>query len=365
MDVVLVGLPGSGKTAVGRRLASRHGGDVRGPRRADRERGRADDPRDLRAGRRGRRSGAWSATRSLALGEPDAVRRGRARDLARRRRRSWTRATGGPCSTAGSRSGWTCARRCSPSACAARRRCDPSCRAATRSAGSAQLAVGARALLRGRRPGQRPVRGGQRRERGRAAGGAGGPARDHDPAARDDVDRRAGPGRRDRGATAVGRGAAAGWRRGARAGLGARARGPRSARASRSACATTAGRWTSLMLPGGEAAKRLAVIEEAAREPVAAAGRAGRAAGGRRRRRARRPGGVPRGDVPARGAVDRRADDARRAGRLVDRRQDRRRPAGGQEPRRARSTTRRRSCWTWPRSGRSRSASCGRRWARS
>ena len=53
-----------------------------------------------------------------------------------------------------------------------------------------------------------------------------------------------------------------------------------------------------------------------------------------RRRRRRRPRGLLRGDLPARRAGRAGADDARRAGRLRLRRQDRRRPAGGEELRR-------------------------------
>ena len=53
-----------------------------------------------------------------------------------------------------------------------------------------------------------------------------------------------------------------------------------------------------------------------------------------RRRRGRRPRRLLRGGLPARRAGRAGADDARRAGRLRLRRQDRRRPAGGQELRR-------------------------------
>ena len=53
MDVVLVGLPGSGKSVVGRRLANRHGASLRRPRRADRggrrpHRSRRSSPRTAR-----------------------------------------------------------------------------------------------------------------------------------------------------------------------------------------------------------------------------------------------------------------------------------------------------------------------------
>ncbi len=61
VDVVLVGLPGSGKTAVGRRVAGRHGARVHRPRRPDREGRRASpSPRSSRpTARRG--SGGSSA----------------------------------------------------------------------------------------------------------------------------------------------------------------------------------------------------------------------------------------------------------------------------------------------------------------
>ena len=59
-----------------------------------------------------------------------------------------------------------------------------------------------------------------------------------------------------------------------------------------------------------------------------------RPARGDRRRRAGRHGGLPRRDLAARRADHPRAHDARGPDRLVDRGQDRGRPAGGQEPRR-------------------------------
>ena len=53
MDIVLVGLPGSGKSVVGKRLAQRHGADLHRPRREDRARRRPADPDDLCRGWRG------------------------------------------------------------------------------------------------------------------------------------------------------------------------------------------------------------------------------------------------------------------------------------------------------------------------
>ena len=101
------------------------------------------------------------------------------------------------------------------------------------------------------------------------------------------------------------------------------------------------------MLPQGEAAKR----------PVGR--RFGGERAGRRRveraephrrhrwRGARRCGRIPRGHLPARHPGHPGADDARRPDRFVDRRQDRRRPAGGQEPRRCLPPADRRSSSTW------------------
>ena len=78
MDVVLVGLPGSGKSAVGRRLAHRHGAVVRRPRRFDREGRRSKDPGDLRRPTArppsGRSSGRPSRTSGPPIPEP-AIRR--------------------------------------------------------------------------------------------------------------------------------------------------------------------------------------------------------------------------------------------------------------------------------------------------
>ncbi len=77
MDLVLVGLPGSGKTAVGRRLARRHGAAFFDLDDDDRGARRTPDPGHLRGGGRGRRS-APRAGRGRAPG-----RRGRAPRLAR------------------------------------------------------------------------------------------------------------------------------------------------------------------------------------------------------------------------------------------------------------------------------------------
>ena len=78
MDVVLVGLPGSGKSVVGKRLAHRHGATfIDLDERIERER-RPADPDDLRGGRRGRLPGAGAARPSPTSARPTrspAIRR--------------------------------------------------------------------------------------------------------------------------------------------------------------------------------------------------------------------------------------------------------------------------------------------------
>ena len=122
VDVVLVGLPGSGKSAVGRRLAQRHDVRVHRPRRADRDARRAAHPGDLRGGGRGR------LPRARASGHP---RPWCARPVVRASR-AWSppaagpssiHATAGPSTAGGSRSGSTDGRRSSPSGSAAAPTC--------------------------------------------------------------------------------------------------------------------------------------------------------------------------------------------------------------------------------------------------
>ena len=215
-----------------------------------------------------------------------------------------------------------------------------SSRAATRSAGSASSAAARERFYAAAHRVNGVAEVASVVERGRARSSRRGRAARHDAAARDDDDRRRSSSARGSprppSATALRatRGAARDPRLRARR-LGGVRRGPR-----RGARARHGWPVERVLLPAGEAAKRLSVIEDGAREPRAAAGRAARAARRGRRRRARRPGRVPRRDVPARRALDPGPDDARRPGRLVDRRQDRRRPARGQEPRSARSTSR-------------------------
>ena len=70
MDVVLIGLPGSGKSVVGRRLAGPPRGVVHRCRRAHRVGRRSDDPGDLRGGRRSRVPRASSAGPSPTSDRP-------------------------------------------------------------------------------------------------------------------------------------------------------------------------------------------------------------------------------------------------------------------------------------------------------
>ena len=366
MDVVLVGLPGSGKSAVGRRLAPSPRRDVRRPRRVDRARRRpARSPRSST-------SDGEAAFRAL---ERAAVERPRARPT-RRRRCGGSIATGGG-AVVDPRNRWALYRGRLPiwldgRPGGPRPAPPPLARTSGRSS---------RARPDRRRSGTWAARasGSTRRrhrvERRRRGGGASSSAVDEllrrRAAARDgtmllradDEDRRPRHRRGDRG----GRGRrrrCGGSRRGARSSSRSPARGPRVG--ERLADDLRGDGWPveTVLLPQGEAAKRLAVIEDGGARAGAAAGRAGRAARRGRRRRAGRRGRVPRRHLPAGRALDPRPDDARRPGRLVDRRQDRRRPARGQEPRRRvppaggdRDRRRRRS-------GRSPSASCGPRSAR-
>ena len=189
MDIVLVGLPGSGKSVVGRRLPSRHGGDVHRSRRADRIARRPDDPGDLRRRRRGR----LPAPRTSRRDRPGAGR-SRPGDPPhrgdRRRGRSSIHATAGR-STAAGRSIWLDGR---PEVLAQRLRRSPRVRPLVES----RDPIGAHPrprretgslLRRGRHPGH-----GRRRDPGRHPGGRGparrGPGRSrHDPAARRHGDR--------------------------------------------------------------------------------------------------------------------------------------------------------------------------------
>ena len=142
MDVVLVGLPGSGKSvdrpAAGEPARRR----LRRPRRADRAVDRPVDPGDLRGGRRGRVPGARAGgDRRARPGRPGPGDPAGDRDRRRRGRRS-AQPLGALPRPAG-RSGSTAARRSSPSACAARRTSGRSSPGATRSARSATSARGA------------------------------------------------------------------------------------------------------------------------------------------------------------------------------------------------------------------------------
>ena len=335
MDVVLVGLPGSGKSVVGRRLAHRHGAAfVDLDERIERGR-RPDDPGDLRGGRRGRLPGARAGGRRRPRpGRPGARRPARDRDRRRRRRRPAQPLGALPRPDHGLAR--RPARRSSPSACAARRTSGRWSPAATRSARSATSAAKReRFYARRRHPSVGRRRGPRRRRRGR------------------------GTARRGRIATGTGttllRTSTPIGRLVLGDGIAADALAAEldAMRAPRAILVSEPGAWaavgerlaTGLRERGREVVARHAarrarrpsgwpVVEAAARELAAPPRRARRAARRDRRRRARRRGRLPRGDLPARRPVHPGPDDARRPDRLVDRRQDRGRPARGQEPRR-------------------------------
>ena len=99
MDVVLVGLPGSGKSVVGRRLA-RHGATLIDLDEVIEREAGMSDPGDLRGGRGGRLPAAASGRRSRASAPPDAgpaIAAGRSPRVAGR---SSTRGIAGSCSAA-------------------------------------------------------------------------------------------------------------------------------------------------------------------------------------------------------------------------------------------------------------------------
>ena len=364
MDVVLVGLPGSGKSVVGRRLAARHGATFLDLDESIETRRRPDDPGDLRDRRRGgvsrleraARGGARPADRG-----PAALRRvishGRRRghrsaqplgavprpgpDLARRPAR-------GP--------------RPAPSALGPNVR--PLMTGHDPMGTIRELAPARERFYGGRPPGERRRRAGGRRRGGRppSSASARGPAtillRGVDP------DRRARAGRGDRGGAVGGR-APPVSRRAARSSSRSRARGRRSARRLADApAAAMAGRSRRSCCPR-------------ARPPSGWRSWRRRARAGAAPRRARASpliaiGGGALGDAAGflaatylRGVpLDPRPDDARRPGRLVDRRQDRRSTCPRARTSSARSTSRPRSSSTSRCSGRCPSGSGGPRWAR-
>ena len=179
MDVVLVGLPGSGKSVVGRRLAQPPRRDVRRPRRAHRDarpagRSRRSSPTDGEAGVPAPRAGGRRRPRAGRPGPGDPARRSRPAAA-----RSSTRATAGR-STAAGRPIWLDGR---PEVLAQRLRRSPArpaarSTAATRSATIRDLGARRGAVLRrGRHPRQRRRRGPRRRRRDRGRGSRGGSRR--------------------------------------------------------------------------------------------------------------------------------------------------------------------------------------------
>ena len=151
MDLVLVGLPGSGKSVVGRRLAARHGAEfIDLDERIERDDGRTD-PGHLRRGRRGRPSGRWSGAAVADLGPADPapeVRRviatgGGAVVDPRNRWRAVSRPA--------RRSGSTAGRRSSPSVCVGRPHVRPLVAGRDPIGAIRDLRDAARTVLRGRR----------------------------------------------------------------------------------------------------------------------------------------------------------------------------------------------------------------------
>ena len=127
MDIVLVGLPGSGKSAVGRRLAHRHDATFIDLDERIETRDRADHPGDLR-----RRRARPPFGRSSDVPSPTWVRRTPRRRsrrvIAPAAGRSSTHATAGRSIAGGRSSGWTGVPRSSPSGFAGRRACGRSWR---------------------------------------------------------------------------------------------------------------------------------------------------------------------------------------------------------------------------------------------
>ena len=335
MDVVLVGLPGQRqeRRRAAPRPSPRRG--VRRPRRLDREGRRPVDPGDLRRARRGRVPGPGAGGRR----RPGAGRSGpggpaRRGDRRRRRRR--------PAQPLGAvpRSRPDLARRPAggprPAAPPLPERPAADRRAAIRWARSADLARdrerfyaaahrlnGVAELALDRRAG------GRARSRGRLRAAA---------------DRRCSAADRSAGELVIGEGIAAAVVGDALRGqpgppgdprLGAGRLGGGRRVAWRARLVDDGWPVERMLLPQGEDAKRLAVIEDAARPARRACGPS---AASRSSRSAAARSGDAAGFLAAswlRGVpLDPGPDDARRPDRLVDRRQDRRRPAGGQEPRR-------------------------------
>ena len=366
MDVVLVGLPGSGKSVVGRRLAQRHGATFVDLDERIETRGRPVDPGDLRGGRRGRRSGRLERAAIADLGPADprpgvrrviatgggavvdprnrwALYRGRIAGLARR-------PAGGP--------------RPAPAPLA---RTSGRCHRPRPDRDDPRPGRAARAVLRA------PPTSAQRaspRSHGVVDAVEAGSSTRRAPAGHD-----AAPTRRRRSAgscSATGIAASRG-RASAAAARGA-ARDPRLAspapgRPSGAALAdglarARAGRSSTSCCPQGEAAKRLAVVEDAARELAAAARRAARAARRDRWRRARRRG---RASSPRSTCAASRSSTSRRRSSPRSTRRSAARPASTCPRARTwsgRSTSRPRSSSTSRCCGRSPSASGGPRSAR-
>ena len=315
MDVVLVGLPGSGKSAVGRRLAHRHGAAFVDLDDVDREGGRPARSRDLRRRRRGGVPGPRARRRSPTSGRPT-----------RSRRSGRVIATGGG-AVIDPRNRWALYRRrlpiwldVRPEVLAQRLRRSPERPAADQrprpDRDDPRAGPRPGALLRGGRPAERRRRSSRsivERVDELAAARAGGAGADGRSCAADRsaaTSSSARGSRRPRSATALRRAAGPAGRSSSRS----RARGRRPATALAAALADDGWPVERVLLPQGEDAKRLAVDRGGRRRArgdsgPSAASRSSRSAAGRS---ATRPGSWPRpGCAASRSSTSRRRSSPR------------------------------------------------------
>ena len=288
--------PGSGKSVVGRRLANRHGAAPGRPRRADRERGRWRHLGGLRGGRRGGIPGARSEAAIVDLGPADP-----AADIRR------VISTGGG-AVVDPRNRWALYRGRTtvwldgrPEVLAQRLRRSPN----------------VRPLVTGRDPIGTLRDLAARRERFYAATDIHTVGRRRGPGVVDAVEAQLRSGRAGRAGTTLlpdptpigrfvlgdGIAAATRWPASSEDMRTRRARilvtepgawGSRGGAAGRRASGSAVARSCTFLLPEGEAAKRLEVVEGAARELARSPGPGRGTAGRHRGRRARRHGRLPR-----------------------------------------------------------------------
>ena len=342
-SIVLVGLMGCGKSAIGRRLAAKLGAAVRRRRRGDREGGRQEHRGHLRRSRRavlprGRAQGAGAAAALGPAGAGDRRRRLHERGDARRHRRARhlgvaqgraaaarapRRQARQPSAAQGRRSrgraaephddalSGLCAGRSSPSKAA-------TCR--TRSSSPRSSSASAEHLARAppRWPDERDTQPARRPHRQRAAG--------RPRLRRADRTGAAGACRRvDRCAARRGARAPSSPTRMSRAIISARSK-PRLKQDGRHVGSITSA--------AGRVDQELPRARAAVRAPARAGPRARRSRRRAGRRRHRRPRRICRGDPASRRALRANSDLAAGAGGFLRRRQDRHRHAAGQEPHR-------------------------------